>query len=79
VHVDVRIADFVIRSAITDDQKHSIGRGVVEEAVTVSSAGRKPGAHSGRENLLSGIGLQCDLAFEHVAEFILSGMGMSVG
>jgi len=26
VHVDVRIADFVIRSAVADDQKHGIGR-----------------------------------------------------
>jgi hypothetical protein len=32
----------------------------------------KAGAHPGRENLLSGIGFKCDLAFEHVDELILS-------
>jgi hypothetical protein len=31
VHVDVGIADFVIRGAITDDQKDNIGRRVVNE------------------------------------------------
>ena len=72
MHVDVGIADFVIRGAITDDQEDSIGRRVVDEAMAVASAGRKAGAHPGRENLLSGIAFKCDLAFEHVDELILS-------
>src|SRR5689334_22304028 len=62
VHVDVGIADLVIRGAITDDQEDSIGRGVVDEAMAVASAGRKAGARPGRENLLSRIGFKCDLA-----------------
>jgi len=41
VHVDVGIADFVIPGAITDNQKDSIGRRVVDEAMAVASAGRK--------------------------------------
>ena len=65
MHVDVGIADF----AITDDQEDSIGRRVVDEAMAVAD-GRKADAHPARENLLSGIGFKCDLAFEHVDELI---------
>src|ERR1700719_2361373 len=47
--------------------------------MAVSGAGGKARAHSDQEDLLSGISLQRYLAFEHVDELILSGMGMSVG
>lgn len=76
VHVDVGIAHFIIRGAITDHQKQSIGRRVVDEVMAVSSAGREPGAHSGRENLLSSVGLKRDLAFQDIDELVLSGRAM---
>lgn len=72
VQIDVGVADFVIRGAITDDQQHGVRRGVVDEAMAVPSTGRKAGAHSGRENLLSGISLKRDLSFKHIDELILS-------
>jgi hypothetical protein len=40
--------------------------------MAVPSTGRKAGAHSGRENLLSGISLKRDLSFKHIDELILS-------
>jgi hypothetical protein len=52
---------------------------VVDKTVAVSGASGKARAHSRHEDLLSGVGLKRDLAFEHVDELILSGMRMSMG
>ena len=76
MHVEIGIADLIACCPVTDHQQRHVALRPVDEAVRVAGAGGKAGAHPRSQHLRAVIGLQHDLALEHIDEFVLARVGV---
>ena len=76
MQVKIWIADLIACRPVTDHQQRHVALRPVDEPVRVAGAGGKAGAHPWSQHLRAVIGLQHDLALEHIDEFVLARMGV---